>query len=359
MKPEIGVLTLGEQYSKTKEDVISRIMSGTLHAKKRIAGIPCPDKESTEQLLGFYTKENNEMMQIRNDLEKANLPFKAIIPTDFYNDIKIKKEVYTFTNIDQEGYARISNSSVSDFIKESHNKFKKRVSLISALIIAITIAASTIIGECLVHSYSRGSLTELWNTFWNYNPSGWWIAFIVAGFLEGYLIEAGINFLYYRFSIHHRIIIRNMSKRSHKILWPEYTDKNFVGHTVKIDFIEPPESVVQNVSLWKESNHTIHISAQKEAFTLDINPLRFYLNQVINSKIKADKRQEEIKLQARIEAQRKFWQRVDPLISTEIGEYTVLIDAYGGKSFISEAEVMSSVTEYYNSKLQEFQTILN
>lgn len=357
MKPLIGLLTLGNQYTDTREKIITNIKNGKLHAKKHIAGIPCPDSITTEQMLQFFTQENLQISNIKDALQNAGLPFKAIVPTSFYNEIKKKKGVYTFNHINDKGFTNISQDTVEHFVEKEEKAFNKLSVVLNLVLTIITSTCVLIAGEYytwqwqLVHNST--TFDRVYNMCW-FN-----IVIIIAVVLTYYSMNDGLKFLFSRFIFNTRSlwkrITTKLNKKSYETFWPEYHD-NVSGPAVKLDFIKPDsDNIPSSILQWKKAGYDVHISAQKEAFSLNINSITTFLRELI------DKLNEKRKLevQAKIEARRAFWARFDPIISVEINEFTVLIDAYGGKSFVSEKEVMTNVMEYYGEKLKQFQTFLN
>ena len=354
-----GLTVLGEQYETTRDMVITNIKKGNLHAHKRIAGIPCPDELTTKKMLGFFEQENLHIMGIKTKLEKAGLPFKAIIRTDLYNQIKLLKGVYTFENIDQNGMTPVSKTGVETFVKKEAAAFdKKAINVVLALQIVVSVIIC-VACEWLFCAYTWDLPSQaFWSNFVAFHiVILWWS---VGGVCSGacWLVEFLLKRFVYNGATACKKILDKLSRQSLEILWPTYVDYA-EGPKVKIDFIESPKHIASNILLWKNAGYTLNISAQKEAFSLNIQSIKGFLQTTIDGAFEKVRQQRELELRARIEARRRFWKKFDPIISAQIGEFTVLIDAYGGKSFVSETEVVDSVVGYYNDKLKQFQTILN
>lgn len=360
MKPSTGILNLGDQYTGTRETIINNIQNGKLYANKRIAGIPCHDSVTTEEMLKFFTEENLQISNIKDKLQKAGLPFKAIVPTAFYDEIKKKKGVYTFKNIDEKGFTSVSKETIGQFVEKEEASFNKLSMVVMILITTILCAPALLISEYytwqwhLIHNSPGGD--RFWGMVGFSVVIGVVIAFMQWGVREGskFLLE---RFVFNESNLWKRITSK-LSVKGYETFWPQYQDSSY-GPKVKLDFIAPnSDSIPNNILQWKEAGYNVHISAQKEAFSLDISPLEDNLNYILAEIQKQRQTDHKLKVEARRLRWQLFWS-IDPIISTEEGQYTVLLDAYGEKSFVSEREVMESVQEYYGQKLKQFQTFLN
>ena len=362
-----GVLTLGNNYAKTRNNIIYDIENKTLHAHKYIGGIPCPDEDSTQEMLAFFTKENVEIMQIKDELTKKALPFKAIIPTEFYEKVKKEKEVYTFKRIDDHSFVPVSRTSIEAFVKNVYNSFSKKLAVVTTVVQIILGIIIVAIGESILYWWN-GYYFGHTNFFLTY--ACWWtpLCFSWLSPVIAYNLKNEISSFLRKTIITTNVlcdkVVKMLSKETYKTFWPNLTDNFMSGMPeVKIIFIKPPSHIVESNLIWKKAGYDIHISAETKAFSLDIQPIKHFVEGTIQGFLKEDEIAKEIELQKKIEAQRAFWEKwtneFDPIISSEIGKYTVLIDAYGGKSFISEKEVVDSVMNYYNGKLEVFQTALN
>jgi|GEM_PF-4225756 len=360
MKASGGVLTLGKKYTSVRDNIITDIKKGEMCGKKRIAGIPCFDELKTEQMLNLFTEENFLILGIKDKLKKEDLPFKAIIPTDFYNQIKQRKEVYTFKNIDEDGYVPVAKEEIERFAhkevrafntKSDNFEFSVNIALLGIAIITI------ILVERLLYSYWISSAEHFWGGMLVSN----FIAFFIFTIVCKFIAEL-TDLLLQRFTFTSSALCNKVGKKlsslGYKLFWPKYSD-SVNGPKIKINFKAPPPIIADNILKWEKEGYKVHISAQKEAFTLNIESIKSLIQPVINKEFEDIKKQKELELKVKIEARKRFFQKPDPIISTEVDGFTVLIDAYGGKSFISEMEVINSVQEYYNEKLKQFQTILN
>jgi hypothetical protein len=355
-----GISTLGEQYTATREKIIGQIQSGTLSGNKRTAGIPCPDELSTQKMLGFFERENLRIMQIKARLEEAGLPFRAIVRTEFYDELKKNKGVYTFKNIDEDGSVSVSEEHTEQFVKSEVTIFEKKAGKVVEWIQVMVSIAVIFIGEWLLwYLLSSDRPINFVPILFTVNLIGF--AIIMASglgliFLRG--IEYVIRYFIFNSSSLNRKITKKINSRGLYIFWPEYVDYAD-GPKVTIDFIKSPERIALSISQWKKAGYAVHISAQKEAFSLNIESIRTFIKEKIDALFEAIREARELELLKKIEARKRFWEKFDPIISAETDEFTILIDAYGGKSFVSETEVMDSVLNYYNHKLKQFQTILN
>ncbi len=361
MKALNGVVTLGEQYTDTREKIITDIKQGNLQAKKRIAGIPCPDELTTGEMLSFFTKENLHIAQLKEKLQKAGLPFKAIVPTEFYNRIKKEKKVYIFKNIDEDGFTSFSKSDTRECIEDTVAKFEKFLQVTATALKIICTVAFFALGIWAIH-YCFIAYT--------WEPGAFWtclvIFFIAGGIFYGVSYDSftsrKIDSLseYLIAPILKKSVMSGVVSRNCKLFWPNYNDSFENSPKIKVNFITPPKRIIDSVLLWKQAGYKVHISAQKEAFTLDISGIQDFIHSTMIGAQDKINHQKELELQARIETRRRFLAQFhDPITSIEDGEFTVLIDAYGSKSFVSEREVVDSVKGYYNSRLQQFQTVLN
>lgn len=360
MKASGGVLTLGKKYTSVRDNIITDIKKGEMCGKKRIAGIPCFDELKTEQMLNLFTEENFLIIGIEGKLKKAGLPFRAIIPTNFYNQIKQKKEVYTFKNIDENGFVPVSKEQIEWFAQKEVRAFNVKSDnfqfITHAVVLGIAII-TIILSERLLYSHWISSAENFWVGMIMSNIIAFFAFMIVGKWvleLTDFILQ---RFAFTSFALCNKVE-KKLSAQDYKLFWPNYFD-NVNGPKIKIDFKAPPQIIADNILKWGKEGYKVHISAQKEAFTLNIGSIETIIRPVINKNFEDIKKQKEIEFKAKIETRKRFFQKPDPIISTEIDEFTVLIDAYGGKSFISEMEVINSVQEYYNEKLKQFQTILN
>lgn len=359
-----GVSTLGSKFTETREKIIQNIKQGGLQANKRIAGIPCPNVESSKEMLGIFTTENIKINKLKEKLNSENLPFRAIIETSLFTKIKKEKSVYTFKNIDEYGGAKIDNASVDNFLNKEVVTFEKTKKIVVGIIQAIAIIGLVVLSQYLLWSFTTNNYSTLGDFWAKFIALDLvlvsWITVIICA-MVGLALEWGIEEgIFNRKSLYKRVEKR-ISQKSYQIFWPDHHDDFKIGTKIEINFIDPDKTskVKTRVSLWKEAGYTVHISAQKEAFSLNIGSAKYAIQNTLNKIIEANNEKRELEIKAKLEARRLYWQKYDPIVSVEIDEFTILIDAYGGKSFVSEREVVDCVTNYYNDKLKQFQTSLN